>query len=223
MPDMIVCRLPTPPHLRPSAIQSGALGMSECNPTMPGVRTTYEDKVVREGDPVDKGDFDQFYAATAPRLVGQLTAMLGSFTEAQDCVQEAFVKAWLHRRELDADGNPEAWVRRTAWRVGMSRWRAASATLRAYRRRGVAAEVQPPDEDNAMLVAALRTLSADQRQAIVLHHLCDLSVEAVARETGAPTGTIKARLTRGRAALAQALGPESGAARDDTHGEANHV
>jgi RNA polymerase sigma-70 factor, ECF subfamily len=172
---------------------------------------------------VNEGDFDQFYAATAPRLVGQLAAMLGSFSEAQDCVQEAFVRAWLHRRELEVDGNPEAWVRRTAWRVGMSRWRAASATLRAYRRRGVAAEVPPPGEDHAAVVAALRRLNADQRQAIVLHHLCDLSVDEVARETGAPSGTIKARLARGRAALAKELGSENGPTRDETHGEANHV
>ena len=47
---------------------------------------------------MDQGEFDQFYAAAAPRLVGQLTAMLGNFAEAQDCVQEAFVKAWLHRK-----------------------------------------------------------------------------------------------------------------------------
>jgi RNA polymerase sigma-70 factor (ECF subfamily) len=41
--------------------------------------------------------------------------------------------------------------------------------------------------------------------AIVLHHLCDLSVEQVASETGAPVGTVKARLSRGRAALARHL------------------
>lgn len=44
-----------------------------------------------------------------------------------------------------------------------------------------------------------------QRRAIVLHHLCDLSVDDVARETNAPTGTVKARLSRGRAALAVLL------------------
>ncbi len=41
--------------------------------------------------------------------------------------------------------------------------------------------------------------------AVVLHHLCDLSVEQVASETGAPVGTVKARLSRGRAALARHL------------------
>ena len=173
---------------------------------------------------MDEADFDEWYAAAAPRLVGQLTAMLGSFAEAQDCVQEAFVRAWLHRSELDVDRSPEAWVRRTAWRIGVSRWRATAAAMRAYSRRGVdPVAALAPSEDRAALVAALRTINADQRRTIVLHHLCDLSVDEVARETGAPTGTVKARLARGREALARVLGPDAGAADDDTHGKAHHV
>ena len=39
----------------------------------------------------------------------------------------------------------------------------------------------------------------------MLHHLCDLSVDDVAREVGAPAGTVKARLSRGRATLAALL------------------
>ena len=108
---------------------------------------------------MDQGEFDQFYAAAAPPLVGQLTAMLGNFAEAQDCVQEAFVKAWLHRKELTADGSPEAWVRRTAWRLGVSRWRSATAVFRAYGRRGVDPDVPGPTEDHAALVAALRRIA----------------------------------------------------------------
>jgi RNA polymerase sigma-70 factor (ECF subfamily) len=57
------------------------------------------------------------------------------------------------------------------------------------------------------LLAALRRLPETQRQALVLHHLCDLPVQAVAREVGVPEGTIKARLSRGRTALAVLLAP----------------
>ncbi|MFC6342058.1 RNA polymerase sigma factor, partial [Nocardioides hankookensis] len=49
-----------------------------------------------------------------------------------------------------------------------------------------------------------------QRQAVVLHHIADLSVLDVAREAGVPEGTIKARLSRGRAALAALLADEEG-------------
>ncbi len=62
-----------------------------------------------------------------------------------------------------------------------------------------------PDPDHTALVAALRQLPTAQRRVIVLHHLCDLSVERIASETGAPVGTVKARLFRGRAALAKHL------------------
>jgi RNA polymerase sigma-70 factor (ECF subfamily) len=58
------------------------------------------------------------------------------------------------------------------------------------------------------LIAALAKLPADQRVAIVLHHLTDLPVAEVARETGVPVGTVKARLSRGRRALADLLAIE---------------
>ena len=58
------------------------------------------------------------------------------------------------------------------------------------------------------LARALQQLPPDQRRAIVLHHLCDLSVRDIAAETGVATGTVKARLSRGRAALATLLTDE---------------
>ena len=66
---------------------------------------------------------------------------------------------------------------------------------------------EAPDEARIALVAALRRLPEAQRRALVLHHLCDLPVHAVAREVGAPEGTVKARLARGREALAALLSP----------------
>jgi RNA polymerase sigma-70 factor, ECF subfamily len=48
-------------------------------------------------------------------------------------------------------------------------------------------------------------VSTGQRQAIVLHHLVGLSVDEIAKETGAAAGTVKARLSRGRHALAPLL------------------
>lgn len=69
------------------------------------------------------------------RLVGQLYAMCGSFVEAQDCVQEAFVRAWDRRDQLDHH-QPEAWVRKVAWRLAVSRWRRARRSRPAARRPG---------------------------------------------------------------------------------------
>lgn len=148
-------------------------------------------------------EFDAWYESAFGRLVTQLHAMIGDREEARDCVQEAFVRAWSHRRALDTDGNPDAWVRTTAYRLAVSRWRRAVRGRREPDRAVVARTWSPPpDENRTALVAALRALPPDQRRALVLHHLADLPVAEVARETGAPEGTVKARLSRGRAALA---------------------
>ncbi|MGL5851495.1 MAG: RNA polymerase sigma factor [Phycicoccus sp.] len=42
---------------------------------------------------------------------------------------------------------------------------------------------------------------------MVLHHIADLSVHQIATDLGVPEGTVKARLSRGRAALASVLAP----------------
>ena len=152
-------------------------------------------------------EFDAFYTASFARVVGQVHAMIGDRDEAQECVQEAFVRAWSHRAQLEKAHAPEAWVRTTAYRLAVSRWRRVVRSRRAPDRAlQESHSPAPPDPDRVALVAALRRLPEEQRRAIVLHHLADLPVAEVAAETGAPVGTVKARLSRGRAALAEVLG-----------------
>ena len=71
----------------------------------------------------------------------------------------------------------------------------------AWQRHGPPERGGAPDEDRPLLVAALRRLPAEQRRAIALFHLCDMSIDQVAAETGVAVGTVKARVSRGRAAL----------------------
>lgn len=150
-------------------------------------------------------EFDAFYLGSFARVVGALYAMTGDLAEAQDVTQDAFVRAWDRRRELSSAAHPEAWVRTVAWRLAVSRWRRTRTALLAHRRYGVPADAPEPETPDTALMAALRRLPDAQRRAVVLHHLCDLPVEQVALETGAPVGTVKARLSRGRTALAHHL------------------
>jgi RNA polymerase sigma-70 factor, ECF subfamily len=154
-------------------------------------------------------EFTDFYAASFRRLVGQLYAMTGDAAEAQDAVQEAFVRAWAHRRKLDSRGSPEAWVRAAAWRIAVSRWHRARAAGRLLRAQPPPPPAEGPGPDRVALVDALRQVPAEQRRAIVLYHLCDLTVAQIAAETGAAEGTVKARLARGRAALAPHLSEDA--------------
>ncbi len=154
---------------------------------------------------LDADAFDALYAGSFRRLVAQIYAMCGNFAEAQDCVQEAFIRAWDRRRALDADQSPEAWIRTVAYRLAVSRWRRAQRALRSPDRSQLRDSVPGPDVSRMALIRALQQLPADQRRAVVLHHLCDVPVREIAAEIGVPVGTVKARLSRGRAALAALL------------------
>lgn len=158
---------------------------------------------------MDADEFDAFYTGSVHRLVGVLFTMTGDLAEAQDVVQEAFVRAWDRRRSLSRSENPEAWVRTVAWRLAVSRWRRTRSAMTAWRRHGPAPDVPEPDVEHLVLAQALRRLPEHHRRAIVLHYLCDLSVEQVAAETGSPVGTVKVHLLRGRTALAAHLSEPS--------------
>jgi len=154
---------------------------------------------------MDREEFTSFYAASFPRLVGQLYAMTRDQSEAQDAVQEAFARAWACRGKLDRNGSPEAWVRVTAWRIAASRWRRAREGMRLLLLAAWPEVTAGPGPDRVAFVDALRRVPAEQRRALVLFHLCDLTVDQIAAETGVRPGTVKARLARGRAALAPYL------------------
>ncbi|MER7459360.1 SigE family RNA polymerase sigma factor [Micromonospora sp. NPDC126480] len=152
-----------------------------------------------------QGSFDAFYRATRQRLFAFLYALTGNAAEAQDVLHEAYARAWQRWSTVRDCDSPEAWMRTVSRRIAVSRWRRARNAVFAHRRAGPPDDVPGPNPDNVALVAALARLPVEQRTAIVLHHLCDLPVAAVARETEAPEGTVKARLARGRRALADLL------------------
>ena len=157
----------------------------------------------------DAEGFDAFYAASNRRVMHQMYAMTSNLADAQELTQEAYARAWQRWSSVSTYDDPEAWVRTVAWRLAASRWRKAKNGVTAMLRHGPADHTPEPSVDNVALVAALKAIPEAQRRAIVLHHLGGLSVAEVAHETGSPEGTVKARLSRGRAALAELLADNS--------------
>jgi RNA polymerase sigma-70 factor (ECF subfamily) len=153
----------------------------------------------------DAGEFDAFYLGSSRRVLGQMYAMTGNRAEAEDAVAEAYLKAWDRWDTVRDCDSPEAWVRRVAARHAVSSWRKAVNRLKAHHREAIDQQLDGLSPDHVALVHALRQIPADQRRVIVLHHLVGLSVGEIAHEVGAPTGTVKARLARGRKAMAAHL------------------
>ena len=152
-------------------------------------------------------DFDAFYQASARRVVLYLYAVCGDLAEAQDIAQEAYARSWQHWSKVSALDDPAGWVRTVGWRLAANRWRGLRRRWAAQARMGPPEVVTAsPSPDRVAVVAALQRLPAAQRQAVALHYLLDMSVNDIVLSTGIPAGTIKARLSRARTALAELLG-----------------
>ncbi len=146
-------------------------------------------------------DFSAFYSEYVGVLTAQIYALTGNWSEAQDAVQEGFARALARWSTVAEHADPVAWVRTVSHRVAISRWRRTRTAL-AFGRTQRLQTTPGPSEDHVALVEALKHLPHHQREALVLFYLADMSVEAISEQLGVPGGTVKARLSRGRTALA---------------------
>ena len=150
-------------------------------------------------------DLTELYEASYGRLVAQLYALCGDATTAEDVVQDAFVTAIRKSRQLAHVHSPEAWVRTVAVNRLRAGWRHASVVRRLQPKvpgPQMPVEVGP---QHVALVSALAQLDFDLRLVVVLHHVADLGTAEIATQLGIPEGTVKSRLSRGRARLAGLL------------------
>lgn len=133
--------------------------------------------------------------------------------DAADLVQETYLRAyaaWSRRRPDDAG----AWLATVCLNVGRDERRRHARRSSALTDGPVPELAGPADTaeaalarlDSARISALLWTLPEAQRIAITLMDLCGFTAAQVARITGAPRGTVLARVHRGRKALARSLG-----------------
>jgi RNA polymerase sigma-70 factor (ECF subfamily) len=174
-----------------------------------------------------KDDFEGFYLGSYPRLVGQLTVVTGSLEDAEDAVQEAFVRAsvrWGRLRNYDA---PEAWVRRVALNLATSGLRRARRQLallgRLHAQAGEPARADDAGADRVAIEAGLGRLPLRYRQVLALHYGADLPVDQIAQQLSLPLGTVKSRLARARATLGVYLDHAQDEGQDEAQEEPGHA
>jgi RNA polymerase sigma-70 factor (ECF subfamily) len=148
--------------------------------------------------------------------------ILGNRLDAEDAVQESFLRAWKFRESLSSDSSFKPWLYRVVVNTCNSKLR-KEIPHRDRRAReddlaGVAALDDPIGRvglSNDMM-SALRDLPAHLRIVIVLRYYADLSEREIATAIGRQPGTVKSRLSDARARLAAhpALQFEPS---DDTH------
>ncbi|MGH3504227.1 MAG: RNA polymerase sigma factor [Nocardioidaceae bacterium] len=156
----------------------------------------------------------EVYDASYQRLVVQMLALCGDQVEAEDAVQEAFVKAIGSSARFAALDNPEAWLRTVAMNQLRNKWRRVKVWHRIMPKVPGPMHTVGLTPDHVAVVTALAQIPTALREVVALHHIADLPTAEVARSLGIPEGTVKTRLVKGRALLAELL---------DEHEESPHA
>src|SRR5436309_13147746 len=166
----------------------------------------------------NEADFERLYNASYGKILGTLTAMLGDRAAAEDCVQDAFERAYKKWPAWQPIAPAEAWVHRIAINAAVSykrkmRLREVDEVIRRIGRPGSAPDPQVLAE-NSDLAAALAKLPPKQAAVIVLRHYHGYTNRAIAAALRTPERTVASRLAvakeRQRQMHKHTYGPEAG-------------
>jgi RNA polymerase sigma-70 factor (ECF subfamily) len=154
--------------------------------------------------PGAKADFDRLYQDTYPRIFRTLAALLGDVAAAEDCTQEAFLKAFRSWHSWKGDAPAEAWIHRIAINTTLSymRKRRLREVGELVRRLGRPIESDPTQPDlGPDLLREIRRLPAKQAAALILRHLHGYSNREIAASLGVAESTVATRLMTAKRTL----------------------
>ncbi|MEO1251315.1 MAG: sigma-70 family RNA polymerase sigma factor [Pseudomonadota bacterium] len=158
----------------------------------------------------DRAAFEQFYAATVPKLFGVAMRILRDRDQSADAVQEAYLQLWRNADQFDArKGMIEHWM------VSIVRFRAIDIARRERTRHDYFDDAPFDDpaetsgvesaalshEDALTLQDCLKRIGVDQRRALLDAHFRGFTSEELAALYKIPLGTIKSRIRRGLMSL----------------------
>ncbi|MFY8113251.1 MAG: sigma-70 family RNA polymerase sigma factor [Rhabdaerophilum sp.] len=148
--------------------------------------------------------------AEMPHLRAFAASLCGSMTLADDLVQETLLKAWAHAGSFMAGTNLRAWlftILRNSYYTHHRRYgREIADTDGLHAAQVAVAANQEFHMDLLDFRQALLGLPVEQREAVIMVGAMGLSHEEAAVICDVAAGTIKSRVSRGRARLAGLLG-----------------
>lgn len=155
-------------------------------------------------------DFREALIREMPGLRAFAVSLAGSFHQADDLLQETLLKAWSSSESFTPGTNMRAWLftilRNTYYSQHRRRGREVQDTDGVYSERIAA----PPNQEGALDLAdfraALAKLPPEHRDVLLMVGASGFSYEEAAEICGVAIGTVKSRLNRARARLADLLG-----------------
>jgi RNA polymerase sigma-70 factor (ECF subfamily) len=196
----------------PGSLTRGPVG---ARPTSPA---EFDDLLAR----AQAGDHKAFGALIAdarPRALAVALKVLRNPDDAEDAVQEAFVKVWRYLERFERRSSFSTWIHRIVMNASLDLLRRQSCRPEAHaeseetqdRRQPEPAHEETPEhtlvqaQTGALVRAALSSLSPPHRQALTLREFEDRSYEEIAQASECPIGTVMSRLHHARRKLADEL------------------
>jgi len=187
----------------------------------------YEQRLIQR---IREGEHEAFYQLIRPyerRVYAAAFAILRNEADAEDCAQEAVLKAFKHIRQFRAEARFSTWLIQIAVNEARMRRRKERAGLvepidkekgeeGIYTPRDFAdwreipSEVLERKEVREQLAEALGSLGQIYREVFVLRDMEQLSIEETANALGISTASVKTRLLRARLMLRDLLAPGLG-------------
>jgi RNA polymerase sigma-70 factor (ECF subfamily) len=148
-------------------------------------------------------------------LFGLAVRIVSSRPEAEDVVQQVFLQVWNRAGDFDeARGRVFSWLVTLARSRAIDRLRALGVRSRAVE---TATQSQPREaaptgeaavlrgEQRELIRQVMETLSAEQREVLILAYFEGLTQTEIAERSNTPLGTVKTRMRNGLMKLRQAL------------------
>ncbi|MBX9655042.1 RNA polymerase sigma factor [bacterium] len=181
------------------------------SPPTAGSASAVEVEDDRATDPAER--IERAFARHQKELLGTLYHLIGNVEDAQDALQEAFVKCWRHREEIAHVECLRAWIYRVVLNTGrdlrQSAWKRKRRSMDEPTAEALKSSADDPATDTirreevAQLRQALLDLRPEEKEVFLLRENGDLTYEQMAEALGIPVGTVKTRM---RAALARLRG-----------------
>jgi RNA polymerase sigma-70 factor, ECF subfamily len=149
--------------------------------------------------------FEEFFGTEHARLFRALCFVTGDRDEAEEIMQDAFLRLWERWDQLRLD-DASAYLFRTAMNVFRNRYRRTALSLRKTLSIAPSNDAFATVDDRDLVVRTLRDLTADQRAAVLLMGYVGLTSVEAGQMLGMRSSTVRTLATRARAAIRERAG-----------------
>ncbi len=170
---------------------------------------------------IDRGELESLYRTYGALVKRRARGILGDETEAQDAMQEVFVRVIGAMHEFRRQSQPSTWLYRITTNLCLNRLRDGRRRREHLQRLGQEAVATPPKalvspELRATLQRVLITVPPELSEIAVYYYVDEMDQAEIAKLVGVARRTVGYRLDRFRAEAGKLLGITLPAAEDDS-------